>query len=84
MNFLKAKNIDATTGVLWKKIILYTIPIIFGAVVQNCFNAVDLIVLGNLADSTAVAAIGATTSITYLLVNSFIGIATGAQLILVL
>lgn len=82
MNFLKAKNIDATTGVLWKKIILYTIPIILGAVVQNCFNAVDLIVLGNLADSTAVAAIGATTSITYLLVNSFIGIATGAQLIL--
>ena len=40
-----------------KKIILYTIPIILGVIVQNCFNAVDLIVLGNLADSTAVAAI---------------------------
>lgn len=82
MSVLRAKKIDATTGTLWKKIILYTIPVILGAVVQNCFNAVDLIVLGNLADSTAVASIGATTAILHLLVNSFIGIATGAQLIL--
>lgn len=82
MSFLKAKNVDATTGTLWKKIIIYTIPTILGAVVQNCFNAIDLVVLGNLADSIAVAAIGATTSILHLLINSFIGIATGAQLIL--
>lgn len=82
MSFLKANKIDATTGTLWKKIILYTIPIILGVIVQNCFNAVDLIVLGNLADSTAVAAIGATTAIIHLLINSFIGIASGAQLIL--
>lgn len=82
MSFLKAKTVDATTGTLWKKIIAYTIPLVIGSVVQNCFNAVDLIVLGNMADSTAVASIGATTSITSLLVNSFIGIASGAQLIL--
>jgi len=82
MGFLKAKTVDATTGVLWKKIIMYTIPLVLGAVVQNCFNAVDLIVLGNMANSSAVASIGATTSITSLLINSFIGIAGGAQLIL--
>lgn len=82
MGFLKAKAVDATTGTLWKKIIAYTVPIILGSVVQNCFNAVDLIVLGNMADATAVASIGATTSITSLLINSFIGIASGAQLIL--
>lgn len=82
MGFLKAKTVDATTGVLWKKIITYTIPIVLGSVVQNCFNAVDLIVLGNMADSSAVASIGATTSINSLLINSFIGIAGGAQLIL--
>lgn len=82
MGFLKPKNVDATTGTLWKKIIIYTIPLILGAVVQNCFNAVDLIVLGNMADSTAVASIGATSSITSLLVNTFIGIASGTQLIL--
>ena len=82
MSLLKAKAVDATTGTLWKKIIAYTIPLIIGSLVQNCFNAVDLIVLGNMADSSAVASIGATSSITSLLVNSFIGIASGSQLIL--
>ena len=82
MAFLKPKSVDATTGTLWKKIIAYTVPLIIGAVVQNCFNAVDLIVLGNMADASSVASIGATTSITSLLVNSFIGISSGSQLIL--
>lgn len=82
MSILKPKAIDATTGTLWKKIVLYTVPTILGSVVQNCFNAVDLIVLGNMANATAVASIGATTSITSLLVNCFIGIAGGSQLIL--
>ena len=82
MGFLRAKRVDATSGTLWKKIISYAIPLIIGSVVQNCFNAVDLIVLGNMADSSAVASIGATTSINSLLVNSFIGISGGSQLIL--
>lgn len=82
MRLMRTKTVDATTGTLWKKIIAYAIPLIIGAVVQNCFNAVDLIVLGNMADASAVASIGATTSITSLLVNSFIGIAGGSQLIL--
>ena len=82
MSILKAKAVDATSGTLWKKIIIYAIPVILGAVVQNCFNAVDLIVLGNLADSTAVASIGATSAIISLLVNSFIGISGGSRLIL--
>lgn len=82
MRLLRAKTVDATTGTLWKKIISYTIPLILGSVVQNCFNAVDLIVLGNMADAAAVASIGATSAITSLLVNSFIGIAGGSQLIL--
>ena len=62
MGFLKAKTVDATTGVLWKKIIIYTIPLVLGSVVQNCFNAVDLIVLGNMADSSAVASISSRVS----------------------
>lgn len=82
MGFLRPKRVDATTGTLWKKIIAYTIPLVIGAVVQNCFNAVDLIVLGNMANATSVASIGATSSITSLLVNTFIGISGGSQLIL--
>lgn len=82
MNIFKAQKIDATAGSLWKAIILYTIPLVIGTLVQNCFNAIDLVVLGNMADSNAVASVGATTTIIGLVVNSFIGIVGGSKIIL--
>lgn len=82
MSHLKAQKIDATTGKLMKAIVLYAVPLILGTLVQNCFNAIDLIVLGNMADSNAVASVGATSTIVSLLVNSFIGIVGGSKIIL--
>ncbi len=78
----KAKQIDATKGELLPQIIRYTIPLILGALIQVLFNAVDIVVLGNMADSTSVASVGATTTIIYLVVNTFIGLAGGSKIIL--
>ena len=64
------------------QIFQYAIPLIIGTLIQTFFNAVDMIVLGNMADSSAVASVGATTSIVHLVVNSFVGIAGGAKVIL--
>lgn len=82
MNFLKPKRIDATAGNLVSSIISYTIPLVIGTLVQNCFNAIDLVVLGNMADTNAVASVGATSMIIALIVNTFIGIAGGSKIIL--
>ena len=82
MSLLKSSKIDATQGNLLHGIILYAIPLILSTLIQTCFNAVDLIVLGNLANAEAVASVGATTSITSLVVSSFVGIASGAKIIL--
>lgn len=82
MKLLKPQRVDATTGNLLQSIIAYTIPLILGTLVQTCFNAIDLAVLGNMADSKAVASVGAASMIIALLVNSFIGIAGGAKIIL--
>ena len=82
MNFLKAKNIDATEGRLLPKIIQYSVPLILSTLIQQLFNAIDLVVLGNLADEVAVASVGATTSTVSLLVNAFIGLASGARVVL--
>lgn len=79
---LRTDRIDATTGSLWKGIIWYTLPLVVGTLIQACFNAVDLIVLGNMADSTAVASVGATTTIVNLFVTSMTGIAGGSKIIL--
>ena len=82
MALLKAKNIDTTTGSLFTKIILYSIPLILSTLIQQLFNAVDIVVLGNMADSTAVAAVSATTPITSLIVSTFVGISTGTRVVL--
>lgn len=82
MALIKTGKVDATVGPLWKSIVAYMIPLILGTLVQTCFNAVDLIVLGNLADSEAVASVGATSMIIALVVNSFIGIASGTKIVL--
>jgi putative MATE family efflux protein len=76
------KKIDATKGPILRLIIFYCIPLIIGTLVQTLFNAVDVAILGNMADSTSVASVGATTAIFYLLVNGFMGIASGLQILL--
>ncbi|MBQ9806775.1 MAG: MATE family efflux transporter [Clostridia bacterium] len=83
MKLLSGKRIDATQGNLFKSIILYAIPLILSTLIQQCFNSVDLIVLGQMTtDSNATASVGATSAITSLLINSFVGIASGAKIIL--
>ena len=59
-------------------IISYTVPIILTSILQLLFNAADLVVVGRFCGSISVAAVGATGSITHLLVNFFVGISVGA------
>ena len=73
----KATN-SMLTGPLLPNIILYTIPIILTSLLQLFFNAADLIIVGRFCGSVSVAAVGATGSITNLLVNFFIGLSVGA------
>lgn len=80
--FFKTKDIDATEGALLSKFIMYSIPLAIGSIIQTLFNAADMIVLGNFASSVAVASIGATSHIVNLLVNTFIGLSGGTQVIL--
>lgn len=79
---LGRKNIDATKGPILRLIILYCIPLIIGTLIQTLFNAVDVAILGNMADSTSVASVGATTAIFHLLVSGFVGIASGLKILL--
>jgi len=75
------KKVDATKGSIIPQIIIYTIPVIISTFLQSMFHAVDMVVLGNMADSTAVAAVGATSPITALLLNSFVGFSSGIKVL---
>lgn len=65
-------------GPLLYGVILYTIPIILTSVLQLLFNAADLIVVGKFCGSVSVGAVGATSSLTALMVNLFVGLSIGA------
>ncbi len=71
------RNIDMTSGPLFRNIISYTVPIMLTSFLQLLFNAADLIVVGQFCGSISVAAVGATGSITNLIVNLFIGLSVG-------
>ncbi len=65
-------------GPFLKKIFLYSIPIIFTGLLQLAFNAADLVIIGQFCGSSYVAAVGATSSLTTLFVNLFLGFSVGA------
>lgn len=75
------QNVNMLEGPLLKNIILYTIPIILTGFLQLLFNAADLVIVGQFCGSLSVAAVGATNSVTSLLVNLFIGLSAGAGVI---
>ena len=72
------QNQTMLEGALLPNIISYTIPIILTSILQLLFNAADLVVVGRFCGSLSVAAVGATGSITNLMVNFFIGLSIGA------
>lgn len=74
-----SKRIDMCNGPIFLSAIKYTVPIILTGLLQLLFNAADLMVVGMFCGSLSVGAVGATSSMTNLLVNLFIGIATGVS-----
>lgn len=72
------KRIDMCNGPIFINIVKYTLPIIFTGILQLLFNAADLVVAGRFCGSNAVGAVGATGSLTNLIVNFFIGFSVGA------
>ena len=75
---MKKQHQSMTQGPLLGSIISYTVPIILTSLLQLLFNAADLVVVGRFCGSISVAAVGATGSITALIVNLFIGLSVGA------
>ena len=77
----KSFEIDMCHGPLWSQIIRFVIPLIISGLLQLGFHSADLIVIGRFASHRALAAVGATASLTMLLVNIFIGLSIGTNVL---
>ena len=82
MKLWKPKDIDVTGGPLFSSIVRYSIPVMLATFLQTLFNAVDIMVLGNMADKVAVASVGATSVIVSLCVMAFVGLSAGTSILL--
>ena len=69
-------------GPLVGKMLVFTIPLMFSGILQLLFNAADTIVVGRYAGSEALAAVGSTTALINLLVNLFMGLSVGANILI--
>ena len=79
------KQLDMLHGPIWNKLPQFALPVAATAILEQLFNASDVAVVGNFtgaARTLAVAAVGANNSIIGLIVNVFIGIALGANVVI--
>ena len=75
-------EIDMTSGPLIPKILQFSLPLMLTGILQLLYNAADVIVVGNFAGHTALAAVSSTGSLINLLVNVFMGMSVGASVVI--
>ena len=78
---LLKREMDLTTGSVFKKLIVFALPIILAYMLDKAFNMTDTIMLGILVNDKAVGAVGATGTIDTLLLNLFMGISSGVSVV---
>ena len=71
-----------TQGVIWKQLLIFFFPILLGSFFQQMYNTVDTIIVGRAVGTQALAAVGSTSPLINLINGFFIGLSTGATVIL--
>lgn len=74
---MKNYEMDLCTGSLWKKIFLFSVPLMFTNILQVVFNMSDLAVVGNFVGPIALGAVGSTSILVTLFTGVLIGLAGG-------
>ncbi len=73
---------DFTNGKVLKKLVLFAVPMAIATFLQMLFNAADVAIVGQFAGAIYQAAVGATSSTVHLIVNLFVGLAVGANVVM--
>lgn len=74
---------DLTTGVIWKKMLVYFLPLAVGTIFQQLYSAVDGVVVGKFVGTVALAAVGGSASlISSALINFFVSLTGGGSVLI--
>lgn len=81
----RKRQLDMLHGPIWNKLPQFALPVAATAILEQLFNASDIAIVGNFTGAgktVAVAAVGANSSIIALIVNLFVGVALGANVVI--
>jgi len=78
----RSHHIDMLNGSLLDKILLFAMPLAASSILQQLFNSADMAVVGQFAGSQAMAAVGGNSAVINLLVNLFVGLSMGANVVI--
>lgn len=78
----QTKQTQITEGVIWKQLLVFFFPILLGTFFQQMYNTVDTIIVGRLVGTEALAAVGATGPLVNMTNGFFIGVSSGATVVL--
>ena len=82
MSKTNKNTMDMTHGTLWNKILIFALPLAASSILQQLFNSIDTAVVGRFASSQALAAVGSNSSLIALMINLFIGISLGSNVVI--
>ena len=77
----KTYEMNMCEGPLVWKMLVFTLPLMFSGILQLLFNAADTVVVGRYAGKEALAAVGSTTALINLMINLFMGLSVGANML---
>lgn len=82
MDIKRSKNINMLQGPIFKGMVAFSIPLMLTNFMQLLFNTADLVIVGRLSGDLCLAAVSATGFVTQLIVNLFVGIAIGVNVLI--
>ena len=83
MNKMKTNDMsDLLHGSIWRKVLIFALPLALTSVLQQLFSAADVAVLGTFVGKNSMAAVGSNSPVLGLMINMFIGISVGANVIM--
>lgn len=83
MRLKDKKNYDITEGVIWKQVLIFFFPILFGTFFQQLYNTTDAVIVGRFIGKEALSAVGGSSgTLINLLIGFFVGLSSGATVII--
>ncbi|MBO5566320.1 MAG: MATE family efflux transporter [Succinivibrio sp.] len=77
----RSRNVDMLHGTLWDKLLIFSFPLALTTILQQLFNTADVVTLGNFVSAEAMAAVGNNVPIIGLVVNLFVGLSIGTNVV---